>query len=191
MSYLLPFEVNTDTGWKQASLIKEGDRVLCLDRRRGLEHKEVRQCIKYYSKFIFTDYSNGPFHIGVCEGTTLSPFFQQSMPCPDNSVLTLKCTEESSDSYEPEPDLIYASTDLTDLEGLQMEAIARGVHATVEHSFPEGKIRIREMPFVPAGIADSSSSMAISVSCDDNAETHLVIRLATLEECYKTFALIV
>lgn len=191
MSYLLPFEVNTDTGWKQASLLTEGDRVLCLDRERGLEHKEVRQCIKYYSNFIFTDYSNGPFHIGVCEGTTLSPFFQQSMPCPKHSTLALKCFEESSDSYEPEPDLIYASTDSIELDGLQMEAVSRGVHAIVEHALPTGRIRLREMPFFSVGPADNRNNQAIAISCDEKESTHLVIRLAALEECYKTFSIII
>ena len=191
MSYLLPFEVNTATGWKQASLLKEGERVLCLDKNRGLEHKEVRQCIKYYSNFAFTDYSNGPFHLGVCEGTVLSPFFHQSMPCPEMTSLATKCKEESSDSYNPEPDLVYASSDAFELEGMQMEAVARGVHAIVEHSLPKAVIRLREMPFLPIAAADNRSNQAIAISCDEKESTHLIIRLAALEDCYKTFSLII
>lgn len=191
MSLLLPFEVQTTEGWRQAGELREGDTVLCFDQHHGLEHKVIRQCISYYSNFTFTDYSNGPFHLGVCEGTRLSPFFSQSMPCPEESILAQKCTEEVTESYEPDPDLVYASDNANELDGLQLEALARGVHATIEHLTPKAKIRLREMPFVPTGPADTASAKAIVISCEEQKPTHLVVRLATLGDCYKTFALIV
>ena len=191
MSLLLPFEVQTTEGWKQASDLREGDTALCFDQQHGLEHKPIRQCITYYSNFTFTTYSNGPFKLGICEGIPLSPFFFQSMPCPEDSVLAQKCAEEVAETYEPDPDLVYASSRTDELEGLQLEAVARGVHATVEHCAPQSKIRLREMPFLPVGAANTREAQAIAISCEGEKATHLVIRLAALEDCYKTFALIV
>lgn len=191
MSLLLPFEVQTTEGWRQAGELREGDTVLCFDQHHGLEHKVIRQCISYYSNFKFTNYSNGLVHIGVCEGTPLSPFFFRSMSCPKESILSQKCTEEVTESYEPEPDLVYASNDTNELDGLQLEALARGVHATIEHLTPKAKIRLREMPFVPIGVANTTFAKAIAISCEEQKPTHLVVRLAALEDCYKTFALIV
>jgi hypothetical protein len=191
MSLLLPFEVQTTEGWKQAGELREGDTVLCFDQHHGLEHKVIRQCISYYSNFTFTDYSNGSFHIAIAEGSSVSPFFSQSMSCPDNSVLAQKCSEELTDSYDPDPDLVYACNDSNELDGLQLEAVARGVHAIVEHCMPQAKLRLKEMPFVAIGPADASSAKAIAISCDAFKATHLVVRLAALEDCYKTFLVIV
>ena len=191
MSFLLPFEVQTETGWKQAEGLKEGDSVMCLEEGYGLAYKKIRQCLIYNSKFTFTEFSNGPFRFGVCEGVPISPFFLSSMPCPEVSTLALECKpEELQDGeYNPDPDLVFQGS-LSKIDSLQIEAVSKGVHAVVEH-WQEPKFRLTEMPFSPWGMADSFGRKAIALSCYENKPTHLLVRLAALEECYKTFALIV
>lgn len=191
MSVLLPFEVQTKSGWKQAADLKEKDVILCFEEQHGLVYKEIRQCLIYNSNFTFTEFCNGPFRLSICDGVPLSPFLYQSMPCPAQSVLSQKCVEEKSydGAYNPDPDLVYTTSDITDLDGLQLEAAARGVHAVVEH-FKSPKLCLREMPFSPVGKADKIGRKAISVSCYEDKATHMVVRLAAFEECYKTFALI-
>lgn len=191
MSFLLPFEVQTDRGWKQAGELKEGDMLLCFEQEQGLVHKTVRQCLIYDSNFMFTEFSNGPFRIAVCDGAPLSPFFYHSMPCPEDSVLSQRCQPEElpGGEYDPDPDMACVGN-LLDLDGLHMEAVSRGVHAVIEHR-EKPVFRLKEMPFVPLGPADKTGRAAIAISCDEKKGTHFVVRLAGLEECYKTFALIV
>lgn len=191
MSFLLPFEVQTKNGWKQAGELKEEDVILCFEQEHGLVYRQIRQCLIYDSNFTFTEFSNGPFRLSICDGVPLSPFLFQSMPCPSESVLSLKCTEEErpDGAYNPDPNLVYTSSDVVDLDGLQLEAAARGVHAVVEHT-ETFKICLREMPFAPVGIADKHGRKAISLSCYEDKPTHMLVRLAALEDCYKTFALI-
>ena len=63
MSVLLPFEVQTETGWKQAGDLKEMDVILCFEEEHGLVYKEIRQCLIYNSNFTFTEFCNGPFRL--------------------------------------------------------------------------------------------------------------------------------
>ena len=152
MSFLLPFEVQTDRGWKQAGDLKEGDTVLCLEKEHGLVHKRVRQCIVYDSNFAFTEFSNGPFQISICDGHPISPFFYHSMPCSSSAILQLKCKEEVEEgAYNPDPDFVCAGA-LGDIDGLQLEAVSKGIHTVVEHR-ETPQIRVTEMPFAPVAAA--------------------------------------
>lgn len=191
MSFLLPFEVQTDRGWKQAGELKEGDTILCFEEEHGLVYKTVRQCLIYDSNFMFTEFISGPFRLAICDGTPITPFFHRSVPCPESSVLSQRCKPEDlpDGEYNPDPDMVCFGEPV-DLEGLQLEAVSKGVHAVMEHR-DRLVLRLKEHPFVPFGVADKTGTKAIALSCYENSPTHFVVRLAGLTDCYKTFALIV
>ena len=113
------------------------------------------------------------------------------MPCPESSILSERCKPEelSNGEYNPDPDMICYG-DSSDLDGLQLEAVAKGVHAVIEHC-EKLVFRLKEHSFVPIGMADKIGTKAIALSCYEDKPTHFVIRLAGLANCYSTFALIV
>ena len=191
MSYLLPFEVQTEVGWKQAGDLREGDMILCFEEEHGLVYKTIRQCLIYDSNFMFTEFVSGPFRLAICDGTPITPFFHHSMPCPALSVLSQRCQPEEllGGEYNPDPDMVCFGNP-SDLDGLQLEAVSKGVHAVIEHC-EKLVLRLKEHPFVPVGVADKTGTKAIALSCYEDRPTHFVIRLAGLSDCYKTFSLIV
>ena len=187
MSIQMPFEVMTTEGWKQGNVVKEGDTVLCFDPVRGLEHRQVRQALAYVSNFSFTKFNNGSFSISLCDGVPVGPFIHSSMKAQEHSSISRLCKPEITEEYNPDPSLVYEGS-LPDLESLSIEAVGQGVHAVVEHK-ETPCILVKEMPFVPVG--PSPKCEAVAISCYENRPTHMVIRIAAFEECYKTFTLII
>jgi len=191
MSILLPFEVLTMMGWKAAEELKEQELVACVHRDRGVEYRKIQQLLLYSSNFLFTPYSNGAFTISICEGHSPPIPFPDSPQARAVSHFLKACSPVESEAYDPDPPLCFSGSK-EEVEGMQIQAITEGVGAVVEH-LPD-KLRIQTLSsaeFWPMHKFSGAEHMALSVSCYKTEPTHLILRVATLAECYKTMCLIV
>ena len=192
MSILLPFEVLTTTGWKAADALVKEEMVACIHRKRGLEYRKIQQILLYASNFLFTPYSNGTFSISICEGHTPPVPFPEKTQAEMVSHFLQACQPVESEAYDPDPP-VYFSGSKEKVEALQIQAITEGISATVEH-LAEDKVRIqtlRDVEFWPMHPFWAGEHTAVAISCYKTEPTHLILRVATLAECYKTMCLIV
>ena len=194
MSFLLPFEILTFSGWKQPNELREqADMVLCYNKARGFEYQIVRQVLVYSSNFAFFMYNNSNFSLAVCEGKAV--YLNEAYGSAQRPSFRDKCTVVETEEYNPDPILEFKGT-VADAEELQLLALKEGQQATLSHD-EDGQacFQTTNSPFVKLGPVDhgvSSASNAVTVSCYENESTHFVARLAALDESgYKTSCVVI
>tara|TARA_B100000519_G_scaffold201256_1_gene216328 strand:+ start:8665 stop:9252 length:588 start_codon:yes stop_codon:yes gene_type:complete len=195
MSLLMPFELLTIGGWKAGDQMREEDMVACVHPQRGFEYKTIRQYLVYNSNFNFTIFTDkiSKVTVAICEGggTPLSSFdvFQPLGP-PAPSRFLQACREVVTEEYDPDPVKEFRGG-VAEVEAMQIQAISEGIEAFVSHEEAGVSIQTSEALFVASGMTHGSQSKAVAVSCYEECPTHLVVRLAALETCYRTRCLVV
>lgn len=196
MSFLLPFEILTFSGWKQPNELREqADMVMCYNKDRGFEYQIVRQVLVYSSNFSFLMYNNSIFSLAVCEGKSV--YLNEAFGSAQQPSFRDKCTvvESLGSGYTPDPVLECKGT-VADVEELQLLALREGQMAVVAHGEPgQACFQTTNSPFVALGPVDhgvSSACSAVAVSCYEHEATHFVARLAALDESgYKTSCVVI
>ena len=194
MSFLLPFEILTFSGWKQPTELREqADMVLCYNKARGFEYQIVRQVLVYSSNFSFFMYNNSIFSLAVCEGKHV--YLNEDFGLTQEPSFRDKCKVVESEEYTPDPILQYKGT-VADAENLQLLALKEGQQATLAYGEPgQACFQTTNSPFFSLGPVDysvSSASSAVAVSCYENEATHFIARLAALDESgYKTSCVVI
>lgn len=189
MSILCPFEILTEPGWKQGDTVGVNDRVACVVNN-AIEYRAVRQILIYKSNFLFNKFSLSPFELYLCEGRSTP---KASTIHPDNILQSFSPIH--TDEYDPDPVLQFVGGSVLELEHKQIEAACQGIPLVLEYDNDGGnRLLTMSEDFYNFGTLNKSKSFekhAVSVSCFENKETSLLIRLATFDRVYKTLCLTV
>ena len=187
MSILCPFEILTETGWKQGDTVRVHDMVACVVNN-AVEYIAVRQILIYKSNFSFHLLSLLPFELYLCEGRSTQ---KGSTTQPDNILKSFSPVD--TEEYNPDPVLQFVGRSVTDLEQKQIQAACQGIRLVLEYDNDRGnRLLTMSEDFYNLGVVDKSKSSgknAVSVSCFENRRTPLLIRLAAFDKVYKTVCL--